>query len=167
MNQFTRVVLVKSLIGACMILSLIGMPRAFADSKIQLAAQYYSRGVDKTKVGDYKGALADLNKAVELDRGNALIHHELGLVKKKLGDNAGALKCFNNSGVIKYSKGEYKDAIGEFDQALQIKPNYDLAHSNRGLARQKLGDAKGATEDFNEAALSHSKPKPSQSSSSQ
>ena len=39
----------------------------------------------------------------------------------------------------------------DFNQALRINPNYDSAYNNRGIARDGLGDKKGAMEDFNQA----------------
>lgn len=55
-------------------------------------------------------------------------------------------------GVDKSREGDYKEAIKEFDQSLQLNPNNADAYGNRCVARYKLGNKQGAIEDCQKAA---------------
>jgi len=48
-------------------------------------------------------------------------------------------------------KGDYSRAISDFDQAIQLKSDYALAHSSRGNAYAALGDYKRALADYDTA----------------
>ncbi len=43
-------------------------------------------------------------------------------------------KFYNNRGNAYYSKGQYDQAISDFNKALEINPRYALAYNNRGVA---------------------------------
>ncbi|MDF5731536.1 MAG: tetratricopeptide repeat protein [Rhizonema sp. PD38] len=58
------------------------------------------------------------------------------------------VEIFYYRGVEKARKGDYKAAIADFNQFLQINPKGFKAYYNRGLARRHLGDLKGAMADF-------------------
>ncbi|MBP5975272.1 tetratricopeptide repeat protein [Brasilonema sp. CT11] len=51
----------------------------------------------------------------------------------------------------KYTKGDFKGAIADYNQALRINPNLADAYYNRGLARDELGDKQAAIADYNQA----------------
>jgi len=44
-----------------------------------------------------------------------------------------------------------KEAMADYDKAIELDPGYGSSYFNRGIARQHLGDKKGACEDFNKA----------------
>ncbi|MEZ0227715.1 MAG: tetratricopeptide repeat protein, partial [Planctomycetota bacterium] len=77
------------------------------------------------------GALADANRAIELDPKNAL---------------AWALR-----GCCRSNRGDQPSAIADFDQAIALDPKADQAWVNRGIARAKAGEARGALADFDRA----------------
>lgn len=58
------------------------------------------------------------------------------------------VEVFYYRGVEKARKGDYKAAIADFNQFLQLNPKGFKAYYNRGLARRHLGDLKGAMADF-------------------
>jgi lipoprotein NlpI len=66
----------------------------------------------------------------------------------KLGDSKAAVSNFNNAGVLKYNKGNYKGAIVDCTEAIDIDPKCSSCFHNRGLAKQKSGDKSGAQKDF-------------------
>ncbi len=46
----------------------------------------------------------------------------------------------NNSGTRKESAGDLQGAAADYDRALRLNPQLELAYRNRGVARHKLGD---------------------------
>jgi tetratricopeptide (TPR) repeat protein len=58
---------------------------------------------------------------------------------------------FMTQGAEKFRKGEYKGAIADYTEAIQLKPKDALAYYNRGLAHSGLKDDKGAVDDYTQA----------------
>ena len=58
------------------------------------------------------------------------------------------VKAYNNRGFAYRSKGEYDQAIRDFDKAIELNPGYVLAYGNRWLACRSKGAYKQATRDF-------------------
>ncbi len=105
--------------------------KAKPESKTENALFYYSRGNGNAKTRDYSGAIADYNKAIEI--------------------NPRYAEAYNNRGLAKHKLKDYDGAISDFSKAIEINPRYGDAYTNRGLAKDKLGDKKGATVDYNKA----------------
>ncbi|MBD1829976.1 tetratricopeptide repeat protein [Microcoleus vaginatus GB1-A2] len=57
---------------------------------------------------------------------------------------------FYIQGREKLNKGDYQGAIQEFNQAIQLNPNYGDAYNNRAAARYKLGDNQGTLKDISQ-----------------
>jgi len=49
------------------------------------------------------------------------------------------------------STGLLQEALADFNHAIELYPSDAQAHNNRGLAKDKLGDRKGAMADFRRA----------------
>ena len=60
-------------------------------------------------------------------------------------------EAYSNTGNAKNNLGRYKDAIEDFDKAIEINPNYIIAHINRGTANFNLKQYKDAIKDFDKA----------------
>jgi tetratricopeptide (TPR) repeat protein len=60
-------------------------------------------------------------------------------------------RFYNNRGIAYGEKGQYDQAISEFDKAIQINPNYDKAYNNRGIVYRLRGQYDQAISDFNKA----------------
>jgi uncharacterized caspase-like protein len=58
---------------------------------------------------------------------------------------------FFNKGFEKYNEKDYKGAIEEYGQAINLKSNYAEAYNNRGHAHRRLHNKKAAIEDYNQA----------------
>ena len=56
-----------------------------------------------------------------------------------------------NLGNNKRESGDNQGAIADYDQAIQIKPDYAEAFKNRGNAKSNLGDYQGAIADYDQA----------------
>jgi tetratricopeptide (TPR) repeat protein len=56
-----------------------------------------------------------------------------------------------NRGLNKNELGDKQGAIADYNQAIQIKPDYARAFCNRGDSKNELGDKQGAIADYNQA----------------
>jgi tetratricopeptide (TPR) repeat protein len=93
---------------------------------------YNIRGAAYNGLGNYKQAIEDLNKAIEIEPGYADAYYNRGIAYKGLGN--------------------YKEAIEDFDRAIEIRPGFAEAYIKRGLAYTMLGNSKQAIEDFTRAS---------------
>ncbi len=59
--------------------------------------------------------------------------------------------AYNNRGVAYRSKGQYDQAISDFNKALEINPRYARAHYNRGNTYYQMGRYDQAISDYNKA----------------
>jgi len=106
------------------------------DTKISVYAQtadtYFDSGKEKYDNKDYKGAIEDLNKAIEINPKYAEAYSYRGLAKAKSGD--------------------FKGAIEDFNKAIEINPNDAEAYYNRGGAKILLGQKDDGCLDYSKAA---------------
>ncbi|WP_295614207.1 tetratricopeptide repeat-containing serine protease family protein [Chamaesiphon sp. GL140_3_metabinner_50] len=126
--------------------------------------------LQKERKGDYRGMLADMDRAIFLDSQNARLYYNRGVAKSMLG-NKDALgdynqaiaidpnqaSAYNNRGVTKSDLGDNKGAIVDYDKAMALNANDARTYYNRGNAKAKLGATKDALKDFNQAIALDSK----------
>jgi len=115
----------------------------------KLMEAYLSRGVDKSLINDYKGAIIDYNKVIELDPKNTLALYNIGNNYKRLSDNLKAISYYNKAFATKGGELIYLD----------MKPNNFVKSSNfdvegsaifyeRGLAYYRADSLKKAFKDL-------------------
>ena len=85
----------------------------------------------KSALGDNIGAIADYDKALELEPEDA--------------------KAYNNRAETKYAIGDKVGAIADYDKVLELNFKYVHVYNNRGLCKSDLGDDVGAIGDFTKA----------------
>jgi tetratricopeptide (TPR) repeat protein len=107
-------------------------PAAAAIPATADAGYYYKLGREQADRNDLWGALRSLNRAVELDPQRATSYNARGYVYLRLHN--------------------FANAIVEFSSAIRLRPDYANAYRNRAIARQHVGDEKGAAEDNRKAA---------------
>ena len=132
----------------------------------QSAQVFANRGYAKFQNGDYQGALADFNKAIEINPQDAFAYNNRGIAKKEAGDFQGAIADFNKALAInpqdayiyfdnragaKIELGDYQGAISDTSKTIEIDPKYKNAYERRGIAKQSLGDDRGACADYKKA----------------
>jgi Flp pilus assembly protein TadD len=60
-------------------------------------------------------------------------------------------RFYNNRGIAYGEKGQYDQAISDFNKAIEIKPGYDKAYNNRGIVYRLKGQYDRAISDFKRA----------------
>ena len=99
----------------------------------KLAEAYYNRAIAKDDLKDYYGAIADYTKAIEINPRYASSYYNRGQIRQdNLGDNYGA--------------------ISDYNKAIEIRPKHANSFRNRGIAKELIGDMKGACADWREAS---------------
>jgi len=123
---------------------------------------YFSIGNGCYEKGDYQGALANYNQALQLNPNLAEAYCWRGAAYYAIGDKLSAIDDFNqglqinpnnaiahsNRGAVRSDIGDKQGAIDDFNQAIRLNPNYAKAYYNRGNARSAIGDKLGAIEDY-------------------
>jgi len=94
------------------------------------ANAYYIRGGIKNELQDYRGAISDFTKAIELDSVRADFYKAKGFAEMQL----------NN----------YRNAISDFDQVIKINPLAEV-FAQRGIAKTYLTNVSGVLTDFDKA----------------
>ncbi|MGH7998022.1 MAG: tetratricopeptide repeat protein, partial [Brasilonema sp.] len=112
---------------------------------------FYSRGEEKARKGDYKGAIVDFNEFLRLNPNGFKAYYNRGLARQKLGDYKGAMIDFDlylrhhpkdvearyNRGLLRFELGDYKGAITDYSHAMHINPDYSIP-SEMGLMYSEL-----------------------------
>jgi tetratricopeptide (TPR) repeat protein len=57
-------------------------------------------------------------------------------------------EVLDSRGLVHYRRGEFRDAISDYDAALKAQPNLAWSRLGRGLARLKTGDLAGGRADI-------------------
>ena len=84
------------------------------------AEVYHSKGEQKFAAEQYKNAIVDFDKVIELNPEHVRSYYKRGNTKIKLKN--------------------YESAIDDYTHAIKINPKYIKAFNNRGLAKCKYGD---------------------------
>jgi tetratricopeptide (TPR) repeat protein len=129
------------------------------------AIVYNYRGLVKNQLKNYKGALQDLDRAVELNPSLAVTYNNRGDVKSNLYDYKGAIEDYSkaiefapdwfepyaNRGIEKNYLENYKEALDDFNKSIKINPIDAISFEGRGYAKDNLEDFKGAIRDYDKA----------------
>ena len=113
---------------------------------------YYEEGMRKYFQTDYKEAINNLDKALEMDDKFWKAWKEKGIMHYTLKEYDKAIECYlktteiiddkvevwYNLGLAYIAKEEYDKAIESLNKALTIKPNYYKALNNKGVASSRI-----------------------------
>ncbi|MFN8207060.1 MAG: tetratricopeptide repeat protein [Bacteroidales bacterium] len=123
---------------------------------------YLQSALELEKEGKLKEALAELNKAVELQPDFAEAIDQRGMVLLQLGKFSKAIRDFNrvielmpgsaeyynHRGVANYCIRQFELALRDYTLAIQMDPSFARAYYNRGILNLETGDKESAIEDF-------------------
>jgi tetratricopeptide (TPR) repeat protein len=124
-----------------------------------------NRGIEKAKNGDLDGAIADFNRAAELDPKNDAPYYNRAQAKRLKNDTAGAIAdytkaielgstnpaAYNNRANARTETNDRDGALADYTRAIELKPDYARAYYNRAVLKKEKGDKVGAEADFKRA----------------
>jgi serine/threonine protein kinase len=127
------------------------------------ATTYLERGKTNNDADKLPEALADFNRAIQLQPTMAESYHERGQVRSKLNDKSGALADFNEALKLRpnwadayYQRASVQDDLGniaqaivDLDKSLSLEKNNSLAFIHRGNLHLKQANQLQALQDFN------------------
>ncbi len=96
---------------------------------------YYRRGLSHQHLGDKHGAIADYNKAIELDATHASAHHQRGILSAELGNRRQAVDDLRRAAKLYFEQGD----IDSYQQARDLsKEFYEIATPTTEQAYEKI-----------------------------
>src|SRR5262249_36008929 len=104
-----------------------------------------NRGIEKAKNGDLDGAIADFDRAAELNPKDDAPYYNRAQARKLKNDTAGAIAdytkaielgstnpaAYNNRGNARAENNDRDGAIADYTRAIELKPDYARAYYNR------------------------------------
>ena len=100
-------------------------------STLTPAQKYFKSAYDKSDLKDYRGAIADYTKAIELNPDFYEVYFNRGLAKNNLKDHNGA--------------------ISDYTKVIEFVPNFGAAYNYRGIAKIMIDMDNDAIADFTKA----------------
>jgi len=113
--------------GIPAVILLVKRRREFEEEK-ENADAYYKHGNAYDEMGEYAKAIADYNKAIELDPNHALAYFNRAYAYGEIG--------------------QYDKAIADYTKAIELDPSDAQAYHNRGLDYQSKGEVPNAVSDL-------------------
>lgn len=161
-----KLAVVVSIIALLVLVTFSFPGRPVADEDKDEIERHLERGNEFAEEGDYDGAMAEYEKVLKIDDGNALAHNNLGIVYKRKGLYISAVeefqaaldglpnyfKAYNNLANVYFEREYYDDAVKYYNKCLAIKPNFADAHWNLALAYEKKGEKTRAIRHFRKFA---------------
>jgi tetratricopeptide (TPR) repeat protein len=123
------------------------------------------RGVAYADLGNFKQAIEDYSRAIEIEPGFPEAYYnrgkdytELGNFKKAVEDYTKAIAikpdyamAYNGRGNAYFDLGNQREAIADYGRAIELKPDYPDAYFNRGNTFVHLGNYQEAIRDYSRA----------------
>ena len=111
---------------------------------------YQERGLEKSKQGDLKGAVLDFTEAIQRGPQNTALQYLRGSTLAQLGEHRRAIKDFKTILVSEPENKTVQTLLKQSEAQLSSGLSW-MAYQTRGLEKIKLGDFKGAVQDFTQA----------------
>ena len=125
------------------------------DKSIELYSShntYFNRALAKENIENYKGSIADYNKAIELNPNDYQIYKKRAYSKYKIDDYKGAIADYNKTlelhpndfesiislGILELELEQYQEAYDTFTSAIKIDAEFPDIYLNRAIAECAL-----------------------------
>jgi arylsulfatase A-like enzyme/Flp pilus assembly protein TadD len=142
-----------------------GLAGEMVRARPEFAFGYQGAGQVALKQEDYTLAISYLQKAIELDPGDAKSHTVLGMAFQSLGKLDEAVRCYTrvieigsgfsevhyNLGQAFVSLGKFEQAIEHYQQVLQLKSDNPETHYKLGVALMELDKFEQAIEHYRQS----------------
>ncbi len=155
-----RIIMQKSIFYAVVLLTILvvgGMASCSGFASTQ-ASGYHNKGVALSNEGKYDDAIAQYNKAIEIDPNHANSYVGLGycyLMKKEydlaitnytkgINLNPGNVNAYNGRGAAYLNTKQYELAVSDFRQSAQLDPGQDQVNKNLDYAEKMLASSDGS-----------------------
>ncbi len=122
---------------------------------------FKERALMKWRALDFRGAIEDYTKVIQLDSNNVLWYDFRGELKRKIDDYKGAIedytkaielepnkKYYEERAISKYLFDDYRGAIVDFTKAIKLDSTVVFCYVYRGKCKYSVGDYRGAIVDF-------------------
>jgi tetratricopeptide (TPR) repeat protein len=140
-------------------------PLFFSTAFAQSSNYYFESAFKKIESKDFRGAVSDYSKIINIDPKNVDAYEGRGKVKGLLGDYEGSLSDFStaikinpssigpfyNRAITKATMEDFEGASADFSKVIQMDPANALAYSGRGLIYFRKADYEASIADFNKA----------------
>jgi tetratricopeptide (TPR) repeat protein len=128
----------------------------------RVASAYVSRGIARLRAGEFAGAQADLDRAVELAPTSSAGYYNRGLLHQRRNELARAVEDYtqaiardstrteplvNRAGIL-VVQGRHAEAVADYDRVLARAPDDSRMLFNRAAARYQAGDYARALVDY-------------------
>jgi Trypsin-like peptidase domain/TPR repeat/Tetratricopeptide repeat len=129
------------------------------------ADDFFITAGTKSQKGDYRGAIADYDRALVLNPQFGEVYFRRGIARTLIKDWTGAEADYTRAiaikpqyteahlhrGNVRNNQNNWRGAKLDFDIALVLNPNSVAAHLGRGTALCELNDCKSGLQDYNQA----------------
>ncbi|MBW4683275.1 MAG: tetratricopeptide repeat protein [Microcoleus vaginatus WJT46-NPBG5] len=125
-----------------------------------LVEAYIKRGIARAKLGQQPAAIEDFNQAIRINPNDAGVYINRGKIRTDIDDMQGAIEDYRKAAKLFFEqkdRANYRQALSTFKQLQQQQNRPDRENGssqaaeeflNQGLYNAKIGNYKGAIEDF-------------------
>jgi len=124
---------------------------------------FFIRGLIFNSMKNYNKAIKDFDKVLAIDPKNSLSLYNRALIKSQTGALNSAIDDYDklarlnpNNVLVYYNRAsvyfeleKYNDAINDYSSAINLFPDFANAYYNRSVAKTRIGNLKGAEQDYN------------------
>jgi len=157
-------IVVSSKFAKLIIMGVILVGHAFF-SGCRSSEYYYYRAFERSRTTDYKGAIADLDKAINADSEKWYYFALRGHIEYLTGANQRAIEDLNKAlelnssvaivllerGKVSIALGDYHSATSDLDRSIETDPGNGLSYIYRGYAKYMGGQMEEGLEDLDKA----------------
>lgn len=129
------------------------------------AKTYNNRGLARDRKGDLAGAIADYDRAIELDPKCGTAYLNRGIARARKGDLAGAITDYDHAieidpadiaayvsrGTARAEEKNWADAIADYSRAIELRPDFAGAYFGRAAVHTEQGYRAAAIADYDRA----------------